>query len=146
MRLDREIAEMVFFGETPRGGSRGLGGLRETVPAPQIAFLRDQPLAGFQRRPQGGSFGPRDNADLVQPPRERSWRRDEPRKRFDARRQSGVVRGIGPGPMRGRRRIGRGVEIVAERHAESRLIAFRNADLLGDRRPKVAGSGVQQFG
>ena len=50
------------------------------------------------------------------------------------------------GPMRGRRRIGRGVEIVAERRAERRLIAFRDADLLGNRRPKAAGSGVQQFG
>ena len=97
-RFDREIAEAVFFGETPRGGSRGFGGLRETVPAPQIAFLRDQPLAGFQQRPQGGSFGPRDNADLVQPPRERSWRRDEPRERFDARRQSRVVRRHRSGP------------------------------------------------
>ena len=144
--LDREIAETVFFGETPRSGSRGFGGLRETVPAPQIAFLRDQPLAWFQQHPQGGSFGPRDNADLVQPPRERSWRRDEPCERFDARRQSRVVRSIGLGPMRGRSRIGRGVEIVAERRAERRLIAFRDADLLGDRRPKAAGSGVQQFG
>jgi hypothetical protein len=48
--------------------------------------------------------------------------------------------------MRRRSRIGRGIEIVAERRAERRLIAFRDADLLGDRRPKAAGSGVQQFG
>src|SRR6202011_3119220 len=125
------MAGAVFFAGAPGGGSGGLGSLRESVPAPQIAFLRDQPLAGFQQRPQGSSFGPRDDADLVQPPREWSRRRDEPRERFDARRQSGVVRGIGPGPMRGRRRIGRGVQIVAERRAERRLIAFRNAALLG---------------
>src|SRR3984893_13390225 len=89
LRLDREIAEAVFFGETPRGGGRAFGSLRETVPAPQIAFLRDQPLAGFQQRPQGGAFGPQDNTNLVQPPRERSWRRDEPQERFGGRRQSG---------------------------------------------------------
>jgi len=47
--------------------------------------------------------------------------------------------------MGGRGRVGRCVEIIAERRAERRFIAFRDDDLLGDGRPEAAGSGIQQF-
>ena len=70
--LDRQIAEP--FGQPPRRGGRSFGGLRESVPAPQIAFLGDKSLPGFQKRSQGRAFRPQDDANLVQPARERRWR------------------------------------------------------------------------
>ena len=85
-RLDRQITETIFFGEPPRGGGWGFRGLGESIPAPQIAFLRDEPLSGLQQGPQGVAFGPQDDADLVQPPRERVRRRDTLCEGFDARR------------------------------------------------------------
>src|SRR5260370_42326534 len=48
--------------------------------------------------------------------------------------------------MGGRARIGRGVEVVAERGAERRLEPFGDADLLDDRRPLSAGRRAEQLG
>jgi len=83
-RFDSKIAEAVFFGKPPCRWGRGFGGLCETIPAPQIAFFRDEPLSRFQQCPQSRTFGPQDNTDLVQPPRERRWGRDALCERFDA--------------------------------------------------------------
>src|SRR5579883_2417086 len=45
-----EIAEPVLFGQAPRRRRRRFGRGDEAVPAPEIAFFRDEPLAGLQQR------------------------------------------------------------------------------------------------
>ena len=49
-RLALEIAEPVLFREPAGGGRRRFGGGDEAVPAPEVAFARDEALAGFQER------------------------------------------------------------------------------------------------
>ena len=46
----------------------------------------------------------------------------------------------------GRRNIGRGIEIIAERRAERGFIAFGDGNLLDDRRPEVARRRIEEFG
>ena len=61
------------------------------VPAPQIAFARDQPLAGLERRGELGAGLAIDHADLRQPAGELRRRLDEARQRLGAFRQSRIA-------------------------------------------------------
>ena len=55
------------FGEPARRAGRRMGGDGKTVPAPEIAFARNQPLAWLEHRGQARSFGALDHADLGEP-------------------------------------------------------------------------------
>ena len=140
--LALEIAEPVLFGEPPRGRRRRLGGGDEAVPAPEIAFERDQPLAGLQERAEALAVGARDDADLGEPARQRRRRGDADGERLDACRQlrvGAVARD--QRPVRRRRLVDRRLEIVAERRPQRRLVAARDADRVdygGKSRPTPA--------
>ena len=95
-----------LYGEAPgRGGGR-FGGLRKTVPAPEIAFLRDEPLAGPQQAAQARALGAQHDADLPQAPRHRRRRFDERAQGPHIRGEARVVGAVGQGPMRRRRGLG----------------------------------------
>ncbi len=138
-----QVAEAVLFGQPPGGGGRRFGGGGETVPAPEIALARDQPLAGLQARAKPQAVGLADDADLPQAAlQRRGGVGDGRRASRDAVRQRRIAFARARiGPMGGSRRVGRGVEIVAERRAERRLVALLDGDLVERRRPQVARSG-----
>ena len=52
LQLVFDIDQARAFGETPRGAGRRMRGGDKTVPAPDVAFQRHQPLAGLQLRHQ----------------------------------------------------------------------------------------------
>ena len=140
-----KVAEAILFRQAPRGRARRFGGGDEAVPAPEIAFERDQPLAGLEFLREPLAIGARDHANLRQATGER-WRRgDAGRERLGARRQRGIlVDRREQRPMRGRRLVDRGVEIVAQRRAERRLIAARDADRVDRARPGAARIGAEE--
>ena len=144
-RLGAKIHEAVLLGEAPRGGGRRLGRLCEAVPAPQIAFLGDEPLAGLQQLAQALALGAQHDADLREAAAQRRRRLDELPERAHAIRQRGIALARRQRPMRRRGIVGRGVEIVAERGAERRLIALFDRHAFDDRRPKAAGARLQQI-
>ena len=47
--LALEVAETIFFKQAPRGRSWRFGRSDEAVPAPEVAFDRNQPLAGLEQ-------------------------------------------------------------------------------------------------
>ena len=146
-RFLTQIVEPVLFGETTRGGGRRFGGLGEAVPAPQIAFLGDEPLAGLQAARAGSrprrAARRRSARDVARNAGGASHERSKRRTTFGGSEGSpslGRER-----PMRRRGGFGRGVEIVAERRAKRGLIALRDGDALDDRRPEAAGARLQQL-
>src|SRR6202012_2741067 len=88
-----EVAEPVLLREAARGRGRRLGGGGEAVPAPEVAFERNQPLPGLEFMREPLSIGPSDISDLRQPAREGGRRGDALAKRVDARWQRRVVAG-----------------------------------------------------
>ena len=134
------------FGETPGGAGRGVGGRDKTVPAPDVALQRHQPLAGLQLRHQLRAALLRHDADLRQTSRQFGRRLDMGGEGFDAIGQGWIVEartGIGPAQRRGR--IDGRVEIVAEHGAERLFIAFGDGDAVDDRRPEVLGFAVDEL-
>ena len=55
LQLVLDIDEAGALGKTPRRAGRGVGGGDKAVPAPDVAFERDQPLAGLELRDQFGA-------------------------------------------------------------------------------------------
>ncbi len=62
-----DFGEAAALRQAPRRPGRGVGCRDIAVPAPQIAFARDQPLAGLERRGKPGAGLAVDHADLRQP-------------------------------------------------------------------------------
>ncbi len=140
-----KVAEAILFRQAPRRGARRFGRGDETVPAPEVAFERDQPLAGleFLRKPL--AIGARDHSDLSQAAGERRRRGDARAKRIGAGRQQRILLGRrDQRPVRRRRLIDRGVEIVAQRRAKRGLIAARDADRVDRARPGPARVGAEK--
>jgi hypothetical protein len=50
--LTLQVAEAILLRQTAGGRGGRFGGGGEAVPAPQVAFLRDEPLAGLQEAAQ----------------------------------------------------------------------------------------------
>ena len=147
LQLRFDIGEAVLAGEPARRAGRRVGGDRETVPAPEIAVARDQPLAGLEQFRQLRRVGAFDHADLGEPPRQFRRRRDVASERLGAVRQDRIGGiDVGAGPAHGRLRIDRGFEIVAEGCAERGLIAFLDGEIVEHRRPQVLGVDMQQPG
>ena len=151
--LDAGLLELVFdvdqpcpLGQTPRRAGRGVGCGDKTVPAPDVAFRRHQPLAGLQLRHQLRAALLGDDADLREATRQFGRRLDMRRERLDPFGQSRVALGdAGIGPAHRRRRIDRRIEIVAERRAQRLLIALGDGDAVDDRRPQILGLAVDEF-
>ena len=55
LQLVLDVDEAGALGETPRRAGRGVGRGDKAVPAPDVAFERDQPLAGLELRDQFGA-------------------------------------------------------------------------------------------
>ena len=81
-----DLGEAVLAGEPARGAGRCIGGNRETVPTPEVAFARDQSLTGFEQRDEALSLVARDHADLREAPCQLLGRLDALGERFDALR------------------------------------------------------------
>ena len=146
LQLVFDIDEARAFGETPRGAGRRMGGRDKTVPAPDIAFQRHQPLAGLQLRHQFRAALLRHDADLRETARQFGRRLDMGGEGFDAGGQRRIVEaraGIGPAHRRGG--IDGRVEIVAEHGAERLFIALGDGDAVDDRRPQVLGLAVDEL-
>ena len=144
LRLD--IGEAVAAGEATGSAGRRQRGDGETVPTPQVAFPRHQPLAWLEFAGEACPIGAGDDADLRQPPRHRLRRRgDEGGQRRDAGGQHGVG-GIleRAGPMDRRGRLDRRVEVVAERRAERGLVAFLDGEQVDHRRPHLLVLDMEQ--
>ena len=141
-----DIDEARAFGETPRGAGRRVRRRDKTVPAPDIAFQRHQPLAGLQLRHQFSAALLRHDADLRETTRQLGRRLDMGGKRVDAGRQRRIVEArtrIGPAHRRGG--VDGGVEIVAEHGAERLFIALGDGDAVDDRRPQILGLAVDEL-
>ena len=140
-----EVAESVLFHQATGGRSRRFGGGDEAVPAPEIAFERNQPLPGLELLGEPLSVRASDHADLSQAPGERGRRGNAACKRIGAGRQRWIlVGGCDQRPVRGRRLVDRGLEIVAQRGAKRGLIAARDADRVDRPRPWAARVGAEK--
>ena len=91
LQLVFDIDQARAFGQTPRGAGRRVRGRDKTVPAPDVAFQRHQPLAGLQLRHQFRAALLRHDADLRQTARQFGRRLDMGGKRFDAGGQRRIV-------------------------------------------------------
>ena len=86
-----DIDQPRAFGEPPRGAGRRVGGRDKTVPAPDVAFQRHQPLAGLQLRHQFRAALLGHDADLRETARQFGRRLDMGGERFDAIGQRRIV-------------------------------------------------------
>ncbi len=152
--IDTGLLKLVFdvdqsraLGETPRRTGRCVGGGDESIPAPDVAFRRHQPLAGLQLRHQLRAALLGDDADLREATRQLDGRIDMRRECLDAVGQGRIAFGdAGIGPAHRRRGIDRRIEIVAEGRAKRLLIALGDGDAVDDRRPQILGLAVDEFG
>ena len=90
-RLTLQVAEAILFDEATGSGRGRFGGGGEAVPAPQVAFRGNQPLAGLQHAAQAQAVGLAHHADLAQAALERGGRLGEVGERTDAVRQGRIA-------------------------------------------------------
>ena len=64
LQLGFDVGEAVLAGEPAGGAGRRIGRDREAVPAPEVAVLGDEPLAGLEQRHEARRVGALDHADL----------------------------------------------------------------------------------
>ena len=142
-----EVAETILLGEAARGRGGRFGRGDEAIPTPEIAFERDQPLAGLEKPAEPLSLRAGDDADLSQAAGKRGRRRNARGERVSARRQMRVLAGgSDQRPMRRRLLVDRGVEIIAQRRAQRRLVAARDADRVDDARPRAIRIRTEEIG
>ncbi len=79
-----DILEACAFGQPPRCTGRSMSRCDETVPTPEIAFARHQPLTGLQLRNELRATLAADDADLRQTPRQFRWSHHMLGQRLDA--------------------------------------------------------------
>ncbi len=82
LQLRLDVGEPVLAGEAPAGAGRRIGGDRKSVPAPEVAVARDQPLAGLEHRRQARGVRALDHADLREASRQLLRRLDVPAERL----------------------------------------------------------------
>ncbi len=144
LAFDRQ--KPAAFGEPPRRAGRGMGGDGKTVPAPEIAFARHQPLPRLEHRGQARSFGAVDHADLGEAALEFGRRFDIFRQRHDAVRQMRIGRiERRAGPVHRGRRADRRVEIVPQSRAECLFVAFGHGDGVHHRGPEILAFDREQL-
>ena len=145
LQLRFNIGETIALGEPARRASRRIGGNGKTVPAPQIAFARYEPLARLEQLGEPRAVGTRNKSDLRHAARQFFRRGDVFRKRCNAIRKRRVAARLRTSPVHRRFCIDRRVEIVTERGAERGLISLFDRELVDDRRPQIFGFDVQQL-
>ena len=146
LQLVLDVDQPRALGKPPRRAGRRVRRRDKSVPAPDVAFQRHQPLAGLELRHQLRAALSRDDADLRQTARQLDRRLDMRGERLDALRQRGIALGhAGIGPAHRRRGIDRRIEIVAEGGAERLLIALGDGDAVDDRRPQILGLAVDEL-
>jgi hypothetical protein len=132
-----EFGEAVALRQPLRGRARGIGGGDESVPAPQVAVLADQPLPGLQSRLQPCTIRLVDEPDLVEAALQQAASRNELAERRCAGGQGRVaLAGDRAGPVQRRIRVGRGFEVIAQRRAKRGLVARSHLERIDDRRPQ----------
>ena len=138
--------QATALGKPPRCAGRRMRRDDKTVPAPQIALVRDEPLAGLEHAGKPRAVGALDDADLGEAARQFGGRFDVLRKRDDAFRQGRIGRvGTDAGPAHRRGLIDRRVEIVAERGPERFFIAVADAERVHHRRPEIFALDGEEF-
>ncbi len=146
LQLILDVDQPRPLGEPACRAGRGVGGGDKAVPAPDVAFQRDQPLAGPELRHQFRAALLRHHADLRQAAGEFDRRLDMRGERLDTFRQRRIALGdAGVGPAHRRRRIDRRIEIVAEGSAKRLLKTLGDGDAVDDRRPQILGFAVDQL-
>ena len=148
-QLGLDVGEPVAAGEPARRRGRRVGGDGEAVPAPQIALLRHQPLAGLELVRRGAAPSARATTPI--------WA--SRRAIASGAAVMKVVSGTTPSgsagsatstgraaPVHRRGRLDRRVEIVAERGAERGLVALLDGEQVDHRRPHLLVLDVQQAG
>ena len=101
-----------------RAGSDGVA-----VPAPEIAFGGDEPLARLEPCLQSLALRALNHADLGEPALERGRARDELAQSYGTFRQLRIAFAWHEPPMRGGGLVASGIEIVAEARAKRLLVA-----------------------
>ncbi len=138
-QLAFDFGKAAALRQPPRRAGLRVSRGDKTVPAPQIAVARHQPLAGLQRARETRARFAVDEADLRQPARQLRRGLHIARQRLDARRQGGVARiGSDRVPVHGRGGIDRHVEIIAQRRAQRLFVALFHGDIIDHRRPQIA--------
>jgi hypothetical protein len=123
-----------------------MGSNGESVPAPEIAFRRYQPLAGLEHRNKLRALGAIDDADLCEAARQF-------RRCLDVLRQRGNAVGqcrIGEvdrstGPAHRSAVADRGIKVVAKRRAERFLVTHRDLERIHHRRPEILALDSEQL-
>ncbi len=147
LQLGLDVDQARALGQPSRRAGRRMRCGDKAVPAPQVAFRRDQPLAALQLRSEVRPLLAADHADLAQAPLQFGRRLDMVGKRLDALGQGRVAVArsrLRPAQRRGR--VDRRVEIVAERCAQGLLIALRDVHAVDDRRPEVLRLAIDDLG
>ncbi len=138
--------EPAALGEPARRAGGGVGGDGKTVPAPQIAIARDEPLAGLEHRRKARAVRAFNHADLREPTRQFRRRGDELSERgciFRQDRIGWIERRAGPAHRRGR--VHRRIEVVAQRCAQRLLVSFGDGQRVHHRRPQIFALDGEQL-
>ncbi len=134
-----QIAQAILFSKAARSRRWRFGCGDEPVPAPQIAFLGDEPLAGLEQFLQLRAFAAHDNTDVAQAPRQSRRSLHHVGQAVYAGRQGRVVCTIAcASPMGRSGGIGGGFQVIANGCAERSFIALFNLQFFHDRRPQIA--------
>ena len=146
MQFRLDVGKAVLAGEPARRAGRRIGGDRESVPAPEVALLGHQPLAGLEQLQEPRRVGAFDHADLRDATRQLLRRLDVLAQRIDTLGQLRVVwLDRGAGPAHGRGGVNRRFQIVAERRTKRRLVTLVDRDVVDHRRPQTLGVDVEQL-
>ena len=148
LQLGFDVEQSIALFEPAGGSGRRMCGNGESIPAPQIAVARDEPLAGLEQLGKTRAVVARDHADLGEPARQFSRGASDMRgERFDALRQCRIGRiRLAPRPMHRRARLDRRVEIVAQCGAERGFVSLFDAEQIDYRRPQILVVDVQHLG
>ena len=145
--LGFQFGQPVAASQPLRGGARRIGRGDVAVPAPQVAFAADQPLAGPQHGLQARPVGALDQPGQRQAAGEHRRRPHMGGKRFDSRGQGAILGGgVDLAPARRRLLVGGGVEVVAEGRSQRRLEAGVDGDRVDHRRVAVGSVADQDRG
>ena len=108
VELGFEPGQAVALGKPARGGAWRVGGGHEAVPAPEVAFLGDEALAGAEPvlKPVALGLGGND-ADLREAARQLQRPANESRKPLGALGQGRVARGVADEASSAWARLGR---------------------------------------
>ncbi len=138
----REIAfqrgEPVVLRQTHRRGGGRFGRRGISIPAPEVAARRDQPLARLQLRLQGATLIRENHSRHCEPAGQRSRRPHEQAQRLHLCRQRRSIREFAEiAPVMRRRVVGRRIDVVAERRRKGGFVARLHLHRIHQRWPEI---------